>query len=189
MRLLIYSTIIGLLCCTSGRVCLTSLGQQPIRHEILIAGGFTGIIDEEGREVWSTEPNAKDAVRLNDGHILVTWTDKVVEFDNNKQECWRMEIILRHTCSGIRSASTHPMELSLPTFKPTPNILVVPTKRTGPSQRFAWKTATPLSDALTEIALSNSIGKAKSSGKLPTMIWAESSRTRVACSGSPTAIP
>lgn len=65
--------------------------EQPIRHAVLIAGGFTGIIDEEGREVWSTEPNAKDALRMDNGHILITWTDKVVEFDNNKQECWRYD--------------------------------------------------------------------------------------------------
>ena len=65
--------------------------EQPIRHAVLIAGGFTGIIDEEGREVWATEPNAKDAVRLDNGHILITWTDRVVEFDNHKQESWRYD--------------------------------------------------------------------------------------------------
>jgi hypothetical protein len=28
---------------------------------------------------------------LDNGHLLITWKDKVVEFDLNKQECWRYE--------------------------------------------------------------------------------------------------
>ncbi len=62
---------------------------QPIRHAVLIAGEFTGIIDEEGREVWSTSGGAKDATRLANGHILITYTDEVVEFDAEKEIVWR----------------------------------------------------------------------------------------------------
>ena len=62
--------------------------QQVIRHSVLMAGGFTGIIDEEGREVWKTKGGAKDATRLDNGHILITYKDHVVEFDTNKKAVW-----------------------------------------------------------------------------------------------------
>ena len=62
-----------------------------LRHALLIAGEFTGIIDEEGREVWSTRGGAKDATRLEDGHILLTYPDEVVEFDAGKARVWRFE--------------------------------------------------------------------------------------------------
>ncbi len=78
-----------LVCC--GNLPAGQVQPQPIRHAVLIAGGFTGIIDEEGREVWSTEGNSKDALRLDNGHLLITWQDKVVEFDNEKKECWKYE--------------------------------------------------------------------------------------------------
>ncbi len=64
---------------------------QEIRHAVLIAGGFTGIIDEEGREVWKTKGGAKDATRLENGHILITYKNEVVEFDNEKNIAWRFE--------------------------------------------------------------------------------------------------
>jgi len=69
----------------------TAWGQepQPVRHAVLIAGGFTGIIDEEGREVWKTDGGAKDATRLANGHILITWTDRVVEFNPAKEMVWK----------------------------------------------------------------------------------------------------
>lgn len=69
-----------------------AVGQEKkTRHAILIAGGFTGIIDEEGREIWKTTGGAKDAVRMANGHILITYKDKVVEFDSNKEIVWTYE--------------------------------------------------------------------------------------------------
>lgn len=59
--------------------------EPKIRHAVLIAGGFTGIIDEEGREVWKTRGGARDATRLANGHILITYRDEVVEFDAGKE--------------------------------------------------------------------------------------------------------
>ena len=63
--------------------------SQPIRHEILIAGGFTGIVNEQGQEVWKTRGGAKDATRFEDGHFLITYKDEVIKFDSNKREVWR----------------------------------------------------------------------------------------------------
>ncbi|MDG2186612.1 MAG: hypothetical protein P8K79_13120 [Mariniblastus sp.] len=60
-----------------------------IRHEILIAGGFTGILDEQGNEVWKTKGGAKDATRFENGHILITYKDEVVEFDRAKKIVWQ----------------------------------------------------------------------------------------------------
>jgi hypothetical protein len=62
---------------------------QPIRHAVLIAGGFTGIIDEDGREVWKTRDGAKDATRMANGHILITYPDQVVEFNPAKELVWK----------------------------------------------------------------------------------------------------
>ncbi len=67
----------------------TGQEEQPVRHAVLIAGGFTGIIDEEGREVWRTRDGAKDATRMADGHILITYPDEVVEFNPAKEVVWR----------------------------------------------------------------------------------------------------
>lgn len=66
-----------------------SAEKSSIRHSILIAGGFTGIIDEHGKEVWKTRGGSKDATMLPNGHILVTYKDMVVEFDKEKKECWK----------------------------------------------------------------------------------------------------
>ncbi len=62
---------------------------QEIQHEILIAGGFTGIVDEQGQEIWKTQGGAKDATQLDNGHVLITYTNEVVEFDTEKKPCWR----------------------------------------------------------------------------------------------------
>jgi len=65
--------------------------SSSIRHSILIAGGFTGIVDEQGKEVWKTRGGSKDATMLANGHLLITYKDMVVEFDENKKECWKYE--------------------------------------------------------------------------------------------------
>lgn len=62
---------------------------QKIQHKILIAGGFTGMVDEQGQELWKTRDNAKDATQLANGHVLITYHDEVVEFDTEKKQCWR----------------------------------------------------------------------------------------------------
>lgn len=55
----------------------------PIRHSLLIAGPqFTGILDEEGNEVWKAErTGARDAYVLPNGNVLITWGDVIKEFE------------------------------------------------------------------------------------------------------------
>ena len=81
------------LCCLLVVFMTCSMAQAQdspkIRHAVLIAGGFTGIIDEEGREVWKTKGNAKDATRMANGHILISYKDEIVEFNTNKEVIWR----------------------------------------------------------------------------------------------------
>lgn len=65
------------------------LGQTPteINHSFFVAGPqFTGIIAENGKEVWNSEkPKARDGYVLENGNILICWADEVKEFDPNKE--------------------------------------------------------------------------------------------------------
>jgi len=66
-------------------ICLT-LGSkaqaQEIRHSFFVAGpSFTGIIDEEGKEVWdSGRAGARDGFVLPSGNVLIAWGNEVKEF-------------------------------------------------------------------------------------------------------------
>ena len=64
-----------------------------IKHSLFIAGPtFTGIIDEDGKEVWSTRKAARDGYVLDNGHTLIAWLDEVVEFDPNKKRVWTYKL-------------------------------------------------------------------------------------------------
>jgi Mal s 1 allergenic protein-like len=73
-RLAATSLLLGLAAChsTSGRA---------IRHSVFIAGPtFTGIIDEDGKVVWdSGRPGARDGFVLDNGNVLIAWSDVVEE--------------------------------------------------------------------------------------------------------------
>ena len=66
---------------------IDSKEKNEIAHSIFIAGPeFTGIIDEEGNEVWNAGKNgARDGYVLPNGNILICWSDEVHEYDVNKQ--------------------------------------------------------------------------------------------------------
>ncbi len=70
-------------------ISLTEITAQrkPITHSMFIAGpSFTGIIDEDGKEVWNSGKNAaRDGYVLPNGHILICWADEVREYDLNKE--------------------------------------------------------------------------------------------------------
>ena len=70
---------------------ISNLFADDIKHSILIAGGFTGIVDEDGKEVWKTKGNAKDATQFEDGTILITYKNEVVKFDKDKKQVWKFE--------------------------------------------------------------------------------------------------
>lgn len=64
-----------------------TFAEEPIRHSFFIAGpSFTGIIDEEGKEVWdSGKPAARDGFVLADGNVLIAWSDEVKELTRDKK--------------------------------------------------------------------------------------------------------
>jgi hypothetical protein len=65
----------------------TVAADEPIRHSFFIAGpSFTGIIDEDGKEVWdSGKAAARDGFVLENGNVLIAWSDEVKEFTRDKK--------------------------------------------------------------------------------------------------------
>jgi len=61
--------------------------KKNISHSVFIAGPqFTGIIDEQGNEVWNSGKNgARDGYVLPNGNVLICWGDEVREYDQNKK--------------------------------------------------------------------------------------------------------
>ncbi len=57
-------------------------GEEKIRHSFFIAGPtFTGIIDEEGKEIWNAgKVAARDGFVLPSGNVLIAWSREVKEF-------------------------------------------------------------------------------------------------------------
>ena len=60
---------------------------QSIQHSFFVAGpDFTGIIDENGREVWdSGRKGARDGWVLPNGNVLIAWVDEVKELTREKK--------------------------------------------------------------------------------------------------------
>jgi hypothetical protein len=60
---------------------------KPLAHAFFIAGpDFTGIIGEDGEEVWNTgKAGARDGYVLPNGNILICWADEVREYDPQKE--------------------------------------------------------------------------------------------------------
>jgi hypothetical protein len=60
---------------------------KTIAHSFLIVGpSFTGIIDEEGKEIWDAgRPGARDAFVLPNGNVLIAWGNEVKEFTREKK--------------------------------------------------------------------------------------------------------
>ena len=61
--------------------------DEPVRHSFFIAGPtFTGIIDEEGEEVWNAgTPAARDGFVLPNGNVLIAWSEEVKELTRDKK--------------------------------------------------------------------------------------------------------
>lgn len=80
-----------------GTILLSSaLGAEPasaaaaapaVKHSLFIAGpSFTGILDEDGKEIWNAgRPGARDGFVLENGHVLIAWSDVVQEFTREKK--------------------------------------------------------------------------------------------------------
>ena len=64
----------------------TVYADEPIRHSFFIAGPtFTGIIGEDGQEVWNAgTPAARDGYVLPNGNVIIAWSEEVKEFTRDK---------------------------------------------------------------------------------------------------------
>lgn len=81
-------------CCSSRLLSLmivllavVSTDAAEIRHSFFVAGpSFTGIIGEDGEEVWNSGRNgARDGFVLENGNILIAWGNEVKEFTRDKE--------------------------------------------------------------------------------------------------------
>ena len=81
---------------TLALLCPSAANAQAveIKHSFFVAGPeFTGIIDEDGNEVWdSGRSEARDGWVLPNGNILVTWVDMVRELTPEKQVVFEYRI-------------------------------------------------------------------------------------------------
>ncbi len=68
--------------------------DEPIKHSLFIAGPqFTGIIDEEEKVVWDAgRPGARDGFVLENGNLLIAWTNEVLEQTREKKVVFRYAI-------------------------------------------------------------------------------------------------
>lgn len=67
--------------------------KEPVSHSFFLAGpDFTGIIGENGEEVWNSgRPGARDGFVLGNGHVLICWADEVIEFDADKKKIFQFK--------------------------------------------------------------------------------------------------
>lgn len=65
----------------------TEAHGEDIKHSFFVAGpDFTGIIDEDGKEIWdSGRSGARDGWVLPNGNLLIIWGDVVREFTRDKK--------------------------------------------------------------------------------------------------------
>lgn len=58
-----------------------------ITHSFFVAGpNFTGIVGEDNEVIWdSGKPKARDGFVLENGNVLICWSDEVLEYDENKE--------------------------------------------------------------------------------------------------------
>lgn len=73
---------------------LTARAEDPIRHSLFIAGpNFTGIIDEDGKEIWNSGKNgARDGFVLPNGNVLIAWSNEAKEFTREKKIVWEYKL-------------------------------------------------------------------------------------------------
>lgn len=64
----------------------TEQEKVPIQHSFFVAGPvLTGIVGEAGEVLWDAgKPGARDGYVLDNGHILICWSDEVKEYDQDK---------------------------------------------------------------------------------------------------------
>ncbi|MDN3687771.1 hypothetical protein [Cyclobacterium jeungdonense] len=70
----------------SGEIVKQAITAE-ITHSFFIAGpDFTGILGESGEILWDAErPGARDGYVLDNGHVLICWSEEELEFDKDKK--------------------------------------------------------------------------------------------------------
>ncbi len=70
------------------------LAEDDIRHSFFIAGpSFTGIIGEDGQEVWDAgKPAARDGFVLPNGNVLIAWSSEVKELTRDKKVVFEFKL-------------------------------------------------------------------------------------------------
>ena len=82
--------LLGTLSCEKSSQQDTEVQQKQeiptIAHSFFVAGPvMTGIVGEDGEVIWdSGKPGARDGYVLENGHVLICWSDEVKEFDADK---------------------------------------------------------------------------------------------------------
>jgi hypothetical protein len=105
-----------------------SLGAEPIKHSLFIAGPtFTGILNEDGTEAWKADrPAARDGFVLDDGRVLIAWQDEVVEYatrDKNKVSFrYKLSSANKEIATAVRLANGNTLVAEL---GPEPKLLEV----------------------------------------------------------------
>src|SRR6185436_2466461 len=78
-------------CCAL--LCQSAWGADEIRHSFFIAGPtFTGIIDEDGKEMWNAgKVAARDGYVLPSGNVLIAWSGEVKELTREGKVVFQFE--------------------------------------------------------------------------------------------------
>jgi hypothetical protein len=71
-----------------------AIADDEIRHSFFIAGPtFTGIIGEEGQEIWDAgAPAARDGFVLPNGNVLIAWSGEVKELTREKSVVFHFQL-------------------------------------------------------------------------------------------------
>jgi hypothetical protein len=83
-RLRTVACVLAMLCCNEH----LAQAQEAIRHSLFIAGpDFTGILNEDGTEAWNAgRKAARDGYVLENGNVLIAWSDEVKEINPQKND-------------------------------------------------------------------------------------------------------
>ena len=65
--------------------------DEPLRHSLFLAGpSFTGILDEDGKEVWNSgKAGARDGFVLPNGNLLIAWSGAAQEMTREGHTAWQ----------------------------------------------------------------------------------------------------
>lgn len=83
-KLSMMACVLALLCCNEH----SAQAQEATRHSLFIAGpDFTGILNEDGTEKWNAgRKAARDGYVLENGNVLIAWSDEVKEINPQENE-------------------------------------------------------------------------------------------------------